>query len=126
MAGAVFTSSVSYTPGGGGSLTQGFRVAFTYSAVSSGTIDIASGSSAAQTIQFAGVGTALGFVVQNNTDADIHVSLNGSANLFRVAQGGVVMHWAPEAPAATPLSSATITPVTPTEDGSVDYIVLGT
>lgn len=125
MAGAVFTSSVTYVPGGGGSLTQGFRVAFSYSAVSAGTIDIAAAANTAVVIPFGGVGSSLGLVVQNNTNADVTVSLNAASNIYRLSPGGVVMHWAPAAPGGTPLTGVSVTPQAPTEAGSVDYVVLG-
>lgn len=127
MASAVFTSGLTYSPGGGGTLTQGFRAAFDYAAVSAGKYDVAATSVTAVAIPFGGVGSALGVIIQNNTDCAVEVKINGSAALYNLAAGGLLMHWAPKSPAALPLTSITVTPVTggPTVAGSIDYVVLG-
>lgn len=127
MASAVFTSGLTYTPGGGGTLNQGFRVAFNYTAVSAGKHDVAIGSTSAVAIAFGGVGNALGVLVQNNIDVDLTVTINGSAALYRLAPGGMLMHWAPAAPGGTPLTAIAVTPAGsgPSVAGSVDYVILG-
>jgi len=132
MSSAVFTSSLTYTPGGGGSLTQSFGVNVSYTAVSSGTIDIpaATASAAPFTIPFGGVNTdARGLLIKNNTNLDIGIRLNlagAGANTYQLAPGGVMMHWAPAAAAGGHLTMTTITTTALVVNaGTVDYIVLG-
>ncbi|NRD44921.1 hypothetical protein [Corallococcus exiguus] len=123
MANAVFSSSVTYTPSGGGSLTQGFRVAFPYTASSAGTVDVAAGSTTAVEIGFGSVNEVLGFVLQNNTDKDIAIKV-GTTALYKLAAGGVLMHWSPVKSGAS-LSGVSATPETPTNPGTIEYVVLG-
>ncbi|NOK16270.1 hypothetical protein [Corallococcus carmarthensis] len=123
MANAVFSSSVTYTPSGGGSLTQGFRVAFAYTASSAGTVDVAAGSSAAVDIVFGSVSEVLGFVLQNNTDKDIAIKV-GANTFYSLAAGGVLMHWSP-AKSASSLTGVKATPDSPTNAGTIEFVVLG-
>jgi hypothetical protein len=126
MASAVFTSGLMYSPGGGGTLNQGFRMAFNYTAVSAGRHDVAAGSVAAVVVSFGGVGKALGVIVQNSTDVDVSVKINASAVVFNLAPGGMLMQWAPKAPGTAPFAGVTFTPmVGPSVDGAVEYVVLG-
>lgn len=126
MANAVFTSSVTYEPGGGGTITQGFRMAFDYSALSAGRWDIAVGSTNVVVAAFGGVSSAQGLVLQNNTDVDIGLGFNSATVLYHLAPGGLIMHWAPKAPGGTPLQSVHITPTAgPTKAGYLDFIILG-
>ncbi|MEZ4293389.1 MAG: hypothetical protein R3B70_00310 [Polyangiaceae bacterium] len=123
MANAVFSSSVSYTPSGGGSLTQGFRVAFPYSASSAGTIDVAASANSDIDIELGAVSDVLGFVLQNNTDADLEISVSTNV-VYSLAKGGVLMHWSPAASGAS-LAAITVKPDSPPGGGSIEYIVLG-
>ncbi|WP_437755095.1 hypothetical protein [Sorangium sp. So ce1389] len=123
MANAMFTSSISYSPSGGGSLTQGFRVAFAYSASCSGTIDVAAGANSAIDIAFGAVNDVLGFVLQNNTLADIELQVDGNS-VYKLAAGGVLMHWSPDKSAQS-LAKVTATPGSPAEKGTIEYVVLG-
>ncbi|AGP41513.1 hypothetical protein [Sorangium cellulosum] len=130
MSNALFTSELTYTPGGGGALTQSFRVTAPYTAISAGTLDIpdATASGQAFVIPFGGVNTdARGLVIKNNTGLDIGIRLNGAAaNIYQLAAGGVFMHWAPAAAAAGALTGASVTTTAATTGpGTVDYIVLG-
>jgi hypothetical protein len=133
MATAAFGSSLTYAPGGGGSLTQSFNVNATYTAISSGTIDIGVGTASGVIfgIPFGGVNTdARGLVIKNNTKQDLGIRINGvpaaPATLYRLAPGGVFMHWAPVAAGASALTAAAVdTTVLAADAGSVDYIVLG-
>lgn len=132
MPNAVFSSNLTYTPGGGGSLTQSFGVVAPYAAISAGTIDVPSGTAASSSfaIPFGGVETdARGLVIKNNTAFDIGIRLNGaSADLYHLAPGGLLMHWAPKA-ASNPASALKAASFTTTanvdSDGTVDFIVLG-
>lgn len=123
MANAVFSSSVSYTPSGGGSLTQGFRVTFDYTASVSATLDVAVDSDTEIDIQPLSVGDVLGFVLRNNTDKALEVK-SGANALYKVAPGGMVMHWNPTAPGAF-ITSLKVKPGKPTKAGTIEYIVLG-
>lgn len=123
MANAVFTSSVSYTPGGGGSLTQGFRVAFEHSASVAGTIDVAAGSSTKVDIPFGSVGDVLGFVLQNNTDSEVDVEVGGNS-VCKIAAGGVILQFVPKKSTKS-LTAVKATPSAPTKAGTIDFIVLG-
>lgn len=137
MANAVFTSSVTYEPGGGGSITQGFRTDFKYKAVSAGKWDVAAGAPPAKyEIPFGGVGSALGFILQNNTDRDVAVTLNGpddaagspAPSQYDLAPGGMLMHWAAKAPASTAAAFKRVRfelKTAASVDGSVDFIILG-
>lgn len=132
MSSAVFTSSLTYTPGGGGSLTQSFGVNVPYTAVSSGTIDIPGATAAATAflIPFGGVNVdARGLMIKNNTDLDVGIRFNTSmTDSYHLAPGGVLMHWAPAAAAApaSALKGASIATTALTVNaGTIDYIVLG-
>ncbi|WP_223645124.1 hypothetical protein [Corallococcus sp. EGB] len=123
MADAVFSSKVTYTPSGGGSLTQGFNVAFPYTASSSGTVDVAAGASAAVDILFGSVNEVLGFILQNNTDKDIAIKV-GANDLYNLAAGGVLMHWSP-VKSTKSLTGVKATPASPINPGTIEYVVLG-
>jgi hypothetical protein len=124
MANAVFSSSVTYTPSGGGSLTQGFRVAFAYTASSSGTIDVPKGNSTEVDVGFGAVAEVLGFVLQNKTAKDITVKV-GATTVYKLAAGGALMHWSP-GKSALSLASVKVTPeADPNNAGAIEYIVLG-
>jgi hypothetical protein len=132
---ATFSANVTYTPGGGGSLTQSFGVGVTYAAISAGTIDIPKAGGKVM-IPFGGVDTdACGLVIKNNTSRDIGVRLNASAtadagtDIYHLAPGGIFMHLAPGLVKAgsVALKHAAITAALITTDAAetVDYIVLG-
>jgi hypothetical protein len=123
MANALFSSSVTYTPGGGGSLTQGFRVAFSYTACSSGTIDVAANANTAIDIPLGAVDEVLGFVLQNNTLKDLEVKVDANV-MYKLAAGGVLMHFSP-VKSALSLAKVKVTPDSPTKAGTIDFIVLG-
>jgi hypothetical protein len=123
MANAVFSSSVTYTPSGGGSLTQGFRVAFAYTASSSGTIDVAAGANTEVDIGFGAVGAVLGFVLQNMTDKDLSIKV-GTTAVYSLAAGGILMHWSPDKSAVS-LAGVKVKPDSPIKAGTIEYIVLG-
>ncbi|MBL8739672.1 MAG: hypothetical protein JNK04_01220 [Myxococcales bacterium] len=127
---AAFSCNVTYSPGGGGSLSQSFNVAAPYTAISSGKIDVPAATAAATSfpIPFGGVGVdARGFLVQNNTDSDLEIDLSASGTAqYRLAPGGLVMHWAAKKAGGASLKAADVTVASLTIDaGAIDYIVLG-
>lgn len=130
MSNAVFNSNVTYTPGGGGTLTQSFAVTVSYAAISAGTIDIPASAAvgpATFTVPFGAVSGANGLLVKNNTANPLGIRLNGSSgDIYQIAPNGVLMHWAPKPGVAvtTPLTAAVVT-IGITDGGSVDYVVLG-
>ncbi|MBK8258030.1 MAG: hypothetical protein IPK82_35860 [Polyangiaceae bacterium] len=146
MVAAAFASTLTYAPGGGGSLTQSFGVNVSYAAISAGTIDVGVGTAIDTTIEipFGGVNVeAQGVVIKNNTGIDIGIRLNDlptvvapatSASIYRLAPGGMWMHWAPKAAGSQKLTKAAFVvtktvanpaPPAPPEAGTVEYIVLG-
>lgn len=131
MASAVFASNVSYEPGGGGSITQGFRAAFEYTAVNAGRWDVAPADPAVPfALPFGGVGVVKGLIVQNNTSTDIGIAINGTAAtpvaLFHLAPGATFMHWSATAIGAGSKGLAKVEIVPDkTTSGSVDFLVLG-
>ena len=127
---AAFSCNVTYSPGGGGTLSQSFNVAAPYTAISSGKIDVpaATAASTAFSIPFGGVGVdARGFLVQNNTDSDLEIDLSASGTAqYRLSPGGLVMHWATKKAGGASLKAADVTVATLTvEPGAIDFIVLG-
>ncbi len=128
MGTAAFSCNVTYTPGGGGNLSQSFGMATQYTAISAGKFDVPSGSTTDVVIPFGGVGVdARGVVIQNNTDVDLKVDINATGTFqYQLAPGGLFMHWAPKKAAAAQLIHVTVKPASgPTEAGVVDFIVLG-
>jgi hypothetical protein len=125
---AAFSCNVTYTPGGGGALSQNFNLAVPYSAISAGKLDVPSGSSAAVSVPFGGVGVdTRGLLIQNNTDVDIEVDVaNTGTAQYHLAPGGLLLHWSPKKAAASALVALSLKPATATAaDGSIDFIVLG-
>ena len=130
MGTAAFSCNVTYSPGGGGTLSQSFNVAAPYTAISAGKIDVPAATAAATTIAipFGGVGVETrGLLIQNNTDSDLEIDLSASGTAqYRLAPGGVVMHWAAKKASGAPLLAAEVTIATLTVDaGAIDFIVLG-
>ncbi|MDB4927864.1 MAG: hypothetical protein JWM10_348 [Myxococcaceae bacterium] len=83
MSQAIFSTNVSYTPGGGGALTQSFNGVAPYNAINAGSYDLAHmGTTTNFTIAFGGVGIARGFIVRNNTGNPIHLFLNNPITSF--------------------------------------------
>ncbi len=128
---AAFSCNVTYTPGGGGTLSQSFNVAASYAAISAGKIDVAAGTAGNDTydVAFGAVGTdACGVVVQNNTDSDVRIDFNGAGPVQALAPGGVFTHWAPKKAASNSLTSLSLAIAGATANsagGGIDYIVLG-
>ena len=127
---AAFSCNVTYSPGGGGTLSQSFNVAAPYTAISSGKIDVPGGTAAGISfaIPFGGVGVdARGFLVQNNTDSDLEIDLSTSGTAqYRLPPGGPVMHWATRKAGGASLTKAEVSVATLTvEPGAIDFIVLG-
>lgn len=127
MASASFNASLSFTPPASNTVSQSFSLKLSYSAVSLGTIDVDSGSTTAIEVPFGGSTAARGVVVRNNLDVDVGVRINGnSANLYDLAPGGMLMHWAPQDAQADNLAAITLTPATATvAAGTIEYVVLG-
>ena len=127
---AEFSSSVTYSPPGGGLLTQAFGVTANYASASAGTVAISAKADPHPiAIPFGGIGAdARGLVVRNNTAVDLGIRLNGAtSDLYRLAPGGLIMHWAPASAGASALTACTVAPaVAAPSDGSIDYLVFGT
>lgn len=131
---AAFSCNVTYSPGGGGTLSQSFNVAAPYTGISAGKIDVAAGSAANgdYDISFGSVGVdARGVLIQNNTDSDVEIDVNAagtSTPQYALAPGGVFMHWAPKKATAKSLVSLGLTiaaAISTSKGGAIDFIVLG-
>lgn len=141
MAQAIFSSNITYAPGGGGSLTQNFGVTATYAAINAGTIDVPSTVTTTDpiAIPFGSVdvtgGGARGVFVRNNAGADIKLYVNrdtGTApaptdKFFQLPAGGMLMYWIPAA--VTPSANAVVAMQAFLQatgpGGTIDYITLG-
>lgn len=96
-----------------------------YVGSAAGFIDIPKTTVTATTYQvpFGSIASGKVAAIQNNTGQDLHVSVNGSEDVFTVPPGGVCMPSCGEAAGITALSVTTT--ATMTEDGTVSYLVLG-
>lgn len=143
MAQSIFSTNVSYAPGGGGALTQSFNVTASYTAINAGTLDVPIGTSvtAALDIPFGSVGGARGFVLRNNTPVDLKVYLNGGTvtatgtePVLQLPHGGFVIYASPVDASGTdespvrPLGAVRVylkVPLPAGQSGTIDYITLG-
>lgn len=106
-------------------VSQAFEVRLDYNRVSSGTIDVAQGSTSQFEIPFVETTAAQGVVVRNLTDRPIELAFNDQAKDYALAPGGMFMHSAPTAAGSDDLDRIFVTATAPTEDGTVEYVVLG-
>jgi len=106
-------------------VSQAFDVRLDYAIVSSGTIDVATGATSSFDLPFGGTSAAQGVVVKNLTNKPIELAFNGGMKAYAVASGGMFMHWAPDAAGTDDLTALEVTPTAPTEDGTVEFVVLG-
>lgn len=128
MASATFSSNLTFTPPASGPVAQAFSVSFSFSAVSTGTLDVAAGATTGISVPFGGSTDARGVAVKNNLDVDVGVQINANgADLYEIAPGGIFMHWAPVAAGTTSLGAILLTPAGsgPVADGTIEYVVLG-
>lgn len=106
-------------------VSQAFDMKLDYAIVSSGTIDVATAANSGIDIPFGGTSSAQGVVVKNLTNKRVELAFNGGTKAYAVAPGGMFMHWAPEAAGADELTEIEVTPKEPTEDGTIEFVVLG-
>lgn len=127
---AAFSCNVTYSPGGGGTLSQSFNVAAPYTAISAGKIDVPAATAATTSfsLPFGGVNVdARGLLIQNNTDSDLAIDLSASGTAqYRLAPGGLVIHFAPKKAGGASLKAADVVVASLTvAAGAIDFIVLG-
>lgn len=98
-----------------------------YAGQSEGVIDLPAGTpGGAFAIPFGSVASATYLELENNSDVDCTLKLNGSANLYSVAPGGIVLLTEAEIPAGTELTGASLTTEAATVvAGELKYRVLG-
>lgn len=133
MAQAILSATLFHIPPGSGvSSAAPLNVTSNYVAMESGTLDIPNGTLAGVVfpLEFGTVDTdAQGFYFKNTNNQDMILRLNGSANLCRIAPGGIIMISHPAAASGgvpTPLLSAeVVTTATQVGLGTVNYYVFG-
>lgn len=78
-------------------------------------------------VPFGSIEAAKVLVIKNMMSSEIGVRLNGAeVDTFRVPAGGFMMYAAPQAPGASPISSAQIvTTASPSQVQQVDFFVYG-
>jgi hypothetical protein len=133
MSQAVLNLTLSHFPPGAGVAAQvALAITSNYVAAEGGTLDIPNGtlSGVEFDLPFGTVDTdGLMFVFKNTNNQDMMLRLNGSANLTRVAPGGMVMIGHPTAVSGgvpTPLLAASVLTTAPQVGaGTVNYYVFG-
>jgi hypothetical protein len=110
MATTVTTNlSLVYSPPGGpvNSATASFQTASTNNAQNVGVIDIPSGTAPATIfpIPFGSIAVAKSITVNNSTNLELGVRLNGGAIIFNLPAGGVVSISGSVAPMSAPLTA---------------------
>lgn len=135
MAQAIFSSNISYSPGGGGSLTQSFNLMAPYNAINSGVHDVGDTAMGGfVNIAFGSVTGTRGLFIRNNSGTSIELFVNnpaatsGSAGGFQLHAGGILLVCATTAGGAVvgPIASLKAFMIAaPSSSGTIDYIVLG-
>ena len=98
-----------------------------YAGQNEGVIDVPAGTPAgAFAIPFGGIASATYVEVENGTDSEAQLKINGSAALHSVAPGGLCILTQPEIPAGTDLTGISLTTEAATvAAGEIKYRVLG-
>ncbi len=106
------------------SVSKSVLAKFAGSAVNS--VDVPESSTTPVTVSFGSVAVAATLViVENNTDGDLAIQMNGSEDTsYKMPPGGVAVFGGDDAPTAGPLLSMICTPGT-TEAGTIDTWVFG-
>lgn len=130
MANAVFNASLTHMSSDGGTLSQMFNLSSGFRAMSAGSIPLHRGVEPGTLIEIPfGLAAAecRAIVVKNDTLNELGVRLNAAtADLYRLAPGGVLFHWAPVAGGSDPLRRVALSvPLAPRDGGAVEYLVLG-
>lgn len=113
MATTVTTNlSLVYSPPGGpvNSATASFQTASTNNAQNVGVIDIPSGTPPATifAIPFGSIGTAKSITVNNSTNIELGVRINGGSIIFNIPAGAIISINGPVAPGTTPITAFSV------------------
>lgn len=109
-------------------ISKSFAIAATFQAQNEGSIDVpaAEAGSTSHVIPFGSVAKATLVIVQNRTDQELTLKVNGSLALQNVPIGGIVMFGAAALGMAADLTAVTMVSTTSeTAAGYIDYFVFG-
>jgi hypothetical protein len=127
---ASFSASLSWTDGFGKAQTLNppVSVACKYNGLSEGTWDLAAATmgGATLTLPLGSIAVPTGFIVQNNSDADVQVKINTSG-AHTLSPGACLAEFGPQVAAGTtPITEIKLTTETATTlAGSVAYVIFG-
>ncbi len=122
---ATSTLTLRYVAPGNVASVLSLNTELEYIASAAGFLDIpaAAADGTSYAVPFGTVAAAKGYVLQNNTDQAVEVSINASEDVFTLQPGGILVQQGQAVSTVTSIS--VITTALTTEQGTVAYVVLG-